>query len=720
MKDIAVPVERIGDEDGTLFGGKASSLGAMVQRGLKVPTAVGISAHAYDRYVDSTGLRGKILLELNRKSFEEMRWEEMWDASVRIMSIFSTTPIPRDLKADLEKNLSMMGEKEVAVRSSAIGEDTATTSFAGIHESYVNVRGVESILDHVRKVWASLWSDGAILYRKELDLDIETSTMAVVVQEMVFGEKSGVVFGINPNQADQTVIEAVYGLNQGLVDGTVEPDRWILDRNTGSVLAHQSARRDKIVLPTESGTELAALSSEKTSTPPLKKEEVAQVYRLAMEAEAVFGHPQDVEWTFRRDELYLLQSRPITTGPKSDSDKNKVWYLSLKRSFENLKDLRKRVEDEHIPKMIREAQRLDKMSLSDLSDEDLASEIERRGKILDKWHDVYWDEFIPFAHGVRLFGQVYNDLLNPEDPYEFVDLLGGGEMLSLERNRRLEEMADEIRKSPNLTSKIKSGDLTPPLEEELDDFMSRFGGKYSRDPQSKEGMKKLLVEMALRPPKEVWARSSDQRREDFLSRFQGEKRDRMEELLELAVVSYRLRDDDNIHLGKLDAQLAASLNEGRSRLERRGLSVENIPRNEIAPALRDPDYRPRQEIEKGSSEPKTFVRARQLVGQPAGPGVATGKARVIKEEADLFQFKSGEVLVVDAIDPNMTFVVPIASGIVERRGGMLIHGSIIAREYGVPCVTGISDASDIIQTEDIVTVDGFLGIVTIERPAKEL
>ena len=93
--------------------------------------------------------------------------------------------------------------------------------------------------------------------------------------------------------------------------------------------------------------------------------------------------------------------------------------------------------------------------------------------------------------------------------------------------------------------------------------------------------------------------------------------------------------------------------------------------------------------------------------------MAFGKARVVLDSSDLFHFKSGEILVCDAVDPNMTFVVPLAAGIVERRGGMLIHGAIIAREYGIPCVTGVPDAAKLIRTGDRITVDGHLGIVII-------
>jgi pyruvate,water dikinase len=107
------------------------------------------------------------------------------------------------------------------------------------------------------------------------------------------------------------------------------------------------------------------------------------------------------------------------------------------------------------------------------------------------------------------------------------------------------------------------------------------------------------------------------------------------------------------------------------------------------------------------------VQARQVVGQPAGPGLAIGPARVVLGRDDVAAFEDGEVLVCDAVQPEMTFVVPLAAGIVERRGGMLIHGAIIAREYGLPCVTGVPRATELIRTGDRVTVDGFLGIVVI-------
>jgi pyruvate,water dikinase len=184
------------------------------------------------------------------------------------------------------------------------------------------------------------------------------------------------------------------------------------------------------------------------------------------------------------------------------------------------------------------------------------------------------------------------------------------------------------------------------------------------------------------------------------------------ELLDLARASYRLRDDDNIHMGRIEAGLAAAVAEGRRRLDTVGNAGED--RAELRAALENLDFgdrlhptRPLPPEESGRIWP------RQLTGQPAGPGLAMGKARVVRSHADLADFAQGEILVCDAVDPNMTFVVPLAAAVVERRGGMLIHGAIIAREYGLPCVTGIPDATSLVQSGDLLTVDGYLGIVTV-------
>jgi pyruvate,water dikinase len=645
----------------------------------------------------------------------------MWDVSLRIRNLFGKTPIPGGLCSLLESSLeSELSSKPLVVRSSAPGEDSSHASFAGLHESFVNIQGLDSILEHIRLVWASLWSDRALLYRQELGLDVHQSSMAVVIQELIAGERSGVTFGRNPNDPSQAVVESVYGLNQGLVDGSIEPDRWLLDRKSGAIIKHHSAQRDLAVGAAAGSTRLEKLSAEKKRVPPLSDHEVAKVFRLALEAEELFGSPQDVEWTFLADDLYVLQSRPITTMADDNKGDKRSWYFTLRRSFDNLKTLRSRVEDELIPAMEHEAKNFAQRNLADLTDAQLAEELSTRQASHDKWLQIYWDEFIPLAHGIRLFGQVYNDTVRPDDAYEFMDLLGATEMASLERNRRLEDMAGMIREDPVLSDNLRNLHYPGPdhlFSRALDSFIERFGDLSCSTElcvQGQDGIVRLLLELASRPVAKERFRTRDLGglRKRFLSHFEGEKRLRMKELLDLGRASYRLRDDDNIYLGMIQNQLRLAMKESKGRLADRGnLEVETLDPLEIIEALNDPDYVPNKVVPMLEKSTQFDIRFRQLVGQPASPGVVRAIARVITEPSNLFDFKAGEILVCDAVDPNMTFVVPLAAGVVERRGGMLIHGAIIAREYGLPCVTGIPEASSIIHTGDELTVDGYLGIV---------
>jgi len=724
---LVLPLHKIDEKDRPRVGGKAVALAQMSKRGVRVPEAVCITTEAYSEYVKSAGLGNQIVMELYRKPFEEMRWEEIWDTSLRIRNFFSRTPLPPGLRDSIMPAIqSTFSGKVVSVRSSAPGEDSSKTSFAGLHESYVNISGEDAILDHIRLVWASLWSDRALLYRQELGLDVEKSLMAVVVQEMVQGERSGVVFGKSPMDESQAVVEAVYGLNQGLVDGTVEPDRWILNRETGGIISHHPVLRDKALRPAPGGVLLQSLSAGLKSRPPLQEGEVAKVYGLAMKAESLFGVPQDVEWTYKKDVLHSLQARPITAPSVSENDE-RPWYLSLHRSFDNLKELRTKIEKELIPAMEKEASRLAQRRMSELSDAKLADEMAYRRDIHKKWLDVYKRDCIPFAHGMRLFGQVYNDVMHPKDPFEFMDLLVGARMVSMERNQMLEDMASWIRRDPHLGACLKQNkveDCDSEFGAAFKTFTEQFGGLTwgnTRFGQDSHGLLQFLLEMASRPSAEGKGKAKEMQtlQEKFLSHFPGDQRPYADEMLDLARASYRFRDDDNTYLGKIEGQWLATLEEGRMRIGKRcEMDTASVEAEQIIKALRDEAETPTACVlpEAGLIEGEFKIKARQLLGQPAGPGIAFGTARVVQDPSDLFQFKTGEVLVCDAVDPNMTFVVPLAAGIVERRGGMLIHGAIIAREYGIPCVTGVADAAKLIRTGDRVTVDGHLGIVIIGEP----
>jgi len=163
-----------------LIGGKAAKLARLARAGFRVPDGFCIPATAYHHFVQEGGLLDVIRMELGRKPFDSMRWEEVWDAALRIRSVFLSRPVPVPLARQIGRALDVLGPNVlVAVRSSALGEDAAERSFAGLHESVIGVTGIEAVLDAVRTVWSSLWSDAALLYRQELCLDPVQSRMGV-------------------------------------------------------------------------------------------------------------------------------------------------------------------------------------------------------------------------------------------------------------------------------------------------------------------------------------------------------------------------------------------------------------------------------------------------------------------------------------------------------------------------------------------------------------
>jgi phosphohistidine swiveling domain-containing protein len=735
--------------DERTIGGKAAKLAQLAEAGFRVPGGFSITTHAYESFVQGQNLSRLIRMELGRKPFESMRWEEVWDTALRIRSAFLSTPIPPAIAEAIAAATQALGTgKPLAVRSSAPGEDSAHRSFAGLHESVVGVMGGEAVLDAVRVVWASLWSDAALLYRQELALDPVQSRMAVVVQEVVDEDRSGVAFGRDPRQPslDQAIVECVPGPCGDLVDGVVDPDRWILHRTSGQVLSWRPGERE----------------GEGDGGPILDAQDLSRLLNMLLTVESTFGWAADTEWTGREERLTLLQARPITTAGEEAADL-RSWYLTLRPGMRRLSDLAKRVAGQLIPELEAVGERFAAEAIEGYDDGVLASTIGERREALDRWRQIYLDDFIPFAHGVRQLGIYYNDAVRPEDPYEFVGLLRGERMIASQRNQALASLADRVHGDPALADALRQAaaaasrqgvdcwrqileaklgsedaqDAVAEIEALLEGFLDVAYGS-DRLSDRPDLVFNNVLEMAAaggrngvggapaREP-EASAAALEQR---LLQAVGPARQDEAREMLAIGRLSWRLRDDDNVLVSRLESQLLRALNEAAARLRADG-RLEAGTRIRIAhslaleEALRDARggnielaQEPEHEEQPATAEPGESPR--QLVGQPAAPGLASGRVRVIRGTEDLGQFQAGEVLVCDAIQPMMTHLVPLACAIVERRGGMLIHGAIIARELGIPCANGIANATDLLRVGDLVTVDGYLGIVTVGPPEFEL
>jgi pyruvate,water dikinase len=734
------------DLDQKVVGGKAASLAKLLSAGVQVPPGFCLTVFAYQHFLAQSDLPRIIQMELGRKSLDLMRWEEIWDAALRIRSAFLRTPLSAEFVTAIFEALDQLNRKHpVAVRSSAPGEDSENHSFAGLHESILNVQGKELLLQAIRTVWASLWSDAALLYRNELTLDPLNSQMAVIVQEMVPADTSGVAFARDPRNQniDREIVEAVPGPCSNLVDGLVEPDRWVLNRSSGKIVEWHAGERD----------------SATREMPLLKEHDIHELHTKLGQIEEIFKWPPDMEWAEQGGNLSVLQARPITSGLSVPESEERSWYLTLRPKFPQLRRLAEKVSNTLIPELERLGHQMTEEQIAHFTDENLANCIGERHSALTLWRKIYKEEFIPLAHGVRYLGAYYNDALHPQDPHEFMVLLEGQEFLASHRNAALLKLAQQVQKNQPLKIKISESaktfsctsqeswvvfkeqinqihggtDFLIEFEDFLNTYMdTTFNGVRLLDRpdlllnvfcQIEAKTNKTTAQRE--PNKTVNAVGFQQR---LIEAVGKSRENEAREVIAIGQLSWRLRDDDNILLGRIESQFLRALHLGAERLRRTGRLTGTRPSEKsvalVAETLRDIQHRP---IHIDEKEPKTMQphghlheKPRQLMGQPASPGLAEGTARVINGIEDFGKIQRGDILVCESIQPTMTHLVPLASAIVERRGGMLIHGAIIARELGIPCVNGISDATKVISDGDQLIVDGYLGIVTIGASDFEL
>lgn len=202
-----------------------------------------------------------------------------------------------------------------AVRSSAVDEDGATASFAGQHETYLNIVGAEAIIQAVIRCWESARSEHALDYRRKQGLSVERPQIAVLVQQLVASDVAAVVFSANPitGNRDEVVINASWGLGESIVGGTVTPDTFIVRKSDLAIISRTIADKQHMVVSTPGGTHEVDVPRFLRTQASLNDEQVVEMAKLALTLEATMGYPVDVECAYAGAKLYLLQCRPITT-----------------------------------------------------------------------------------------------------------------------------------------------------------------------------------------------------------------------------------------------------------------------------------------------------------------------------------------------------------------------------------------------------------------------
>ncbi|MCK6582219.1 MAG: PEP/pyruvate-binding domain-containing protein, partial [Anaerolineales bacterium] len=285
----------LSDPSATLenVGGKGLSLAKMIGAGFPVPDGFHITTEAYRQFVAENELQPKILAAL--RMADASLTATLETASNTIREFFDHSHIPADLSEAIVDAYLTLGEEHavVAVRSSATAEDLPEASFAGQQETYLNIHGIDEVLDAVKKCWASLWTARAIAYRIKNNIDQSAVALAVIVQEMVNAEAAGILFTANPinGRRDEMVINAAWGLGEAIVGGLVSPDTIVADKATGEIKQYDVAEKTVITVLTEKGTREEKLEETRRRSKVMNEAEVVELVNIARRIESYYGKP---------------------------------------------------------------------------------------------------------------------------------------------------------------------------------------------------------------------------------------------------------------------------------------------------------------------------------------------------------------------------------------------------------------------------------------------
>ncbi|HDR3335995.1 TPA: phosphoenolpyruvate synthase, partial [Bacillus anthracis] len=332
MSSFVLDFQEIEKTQLSLVGGKGLNLGALSNmQGIQVPEGFCVTTAGYEKAIEQNEELQALLQQLTKLKREER--VRIGEISKKIRENIMAVQIPSDVVEAVAHYLSRFGnEHAYAVRSSATAEDLPYASFAGQQDTYLNIIGENAILQHVRKCWASLFTDRAVMYRMQNGFEHNQVSICVVVQKMVFPQASGILFTADPITSNRKVlsIDASFGLGEALVSGLVSADNYKVKE--GEIIDKMIATKKLAIYALkEGGTETKQNDPVQQKIQTLSDQQILQLVQIGRQIEAYFGCPQDIEWCLVDHTFYIVQSRPITTLypiPEENDEGNHV-YISV-------------------------------------------------------------------------------------------------------------------------------------------------------------------------------------------------------------------------------------------------------------------------------------------------------------------------------------------------------------------------------------------------------
>ncbi len=320
---------------GNIVGGKGANLGEMYNLKIPVPPGFVVTAQAYDYLIKKANIDDKIKELLGQIKYEDTN--QLNEITKQIRDYIEKAEFPKEMEEEILEAYETLGAEDsglknkpaydilkkspkaifVAVRSSATAEDLADASFAGQQDTYLNIKGKSELIISIKKCFASLFTSRATYYRNKKGFKHEQVSLAVIVQKMIDANKSGVIFSKDPSSGKENVIiEAVWGLGEGIVSGQISPDRYIVSKDSGEkVVKEKEIAKKKIAITRDSSgkKEIVKLKDEISERQVLKEYEIMKLAEIALKLEKHYQKPQDIEFAIERENLYIVQTRPITT-----------------------------------------------------------------------------------------------------------------------------------------------------------------------------------------------------------------------------------------------------------------------------------------------------------------------------------------------------------------------------------------------------------------------
>lgn len=830
-----------------LVGGKAFNISRLAREGFTVPKGFCVTTKAYDCFAD-----------FNNISVEDENVSEKIREGLM-------PPLLSEVIRDAYH--TYLGSRSCAVRSSSPFEDLKSASFAGQYKSFLNVKGEEALLSAVKECWASLWSQGVIEYRKKMGIENENIKMAVLVQEMIPAEASGVLF-----IEEKMVIEAVWGLGDILVGGEVIPDHFVVEEEF-RVRERKISHKDVMSqISSTGGVEVTEVPEHLRDSPVLEDVHLQQLSSLGRDVKDLFGCPQDIEWAICDDKFVILQARPITVKQtptvlsRANVAENQPGYVTyLSRTPENQPDflvlgIRPFLECFGI-KDIPEDMRLAEYAYGHLY-VNMTTAYSVVGKIpgfspemLDKSVGHFVEEKAPesklglyeivkllpgafrvirlflnlptqaeqvIPHSVELIENIKHrnlqemnieeldhlvwemyertlqvlavhecgllaimalfDILNKilkkmeEEDAENLLTMGLEGMSSRLIGVEMWKLAQNAMKSSRVVAVIHSRreDVLEELNQfqegkdflkDLDRFIEKYGDRCSQelelsiprwgenpdfvlsmianyldsgasDPSKTieeqkrircEATDRILKELSKNPFEKIFFKKMLEKTQEFIVTREDLKTTWVRGIFAMRIVYLAIAEklvgegilesrEDIFHLKMTEVSDIIGGNLKKKQLE--DFIEERKKEKEVYEHLEVPmviigEPPPIEELE-------CTVESKDILeGMGVSHGVIKGRARVVLDPRECSEFKEGEILVAPITDPGWTPLFVTAGGLVMELGGALSHGVIIAREYGIPAVVAVKNATKIIKTGQLVTVDGTRGLVSIRGDIDE-